>query len=89
MVETKYVGVNERGYRIGRWHQNSRLSDAEVDALRAMHEDEGLTIREAAKRSGISFWTARALARYLYRSQSVAGFKKVKGAGDSGRRRDD
>lgn len=32
------VGVNERGIRVGQWHQRAELTDAEIDRMRAERE---------------------------------------------------
>lgn len=32
------VGVNEKGIRVGQWHQNAEMTDADVDRMRAARE---------------------------------------------------
>lgn len=73
------VGVNEFGRRIGEWHPSAVLSDAEVDLMRELHEQEddpwGYT--RLAEHFGISRTAVRDICNYSHRAQTAVRFKKV------------
>ena len=77
MPLVRFVAVNENGMRIGESHPNSRLSDATVDRIRDMHEDEGKGYRLIAKELGLSRHTVRDICRYTRRAQAVDHWKKI------------
>lgn len=73
----KRVATNDRGMRIGEGHQNAKYSNETVDRIRAMHEDEGFTCAEIAKRLEIPLRTVRSICDYERRAQTVEGFIEV------------
>jgi len=72
----KTVAVNERGLRIGEDHQNAKLTDAEVELIRRLHED-GVSYETLAEKFEVSKWAIGRICRYERRAQLVANFKQV------------
>jgi predicted DNA-binding protein (UPF0251 family) len=72
----KTVAVNEAGLRIGEDHPNARLTDAEVERVRLLHE-EGMGYEALAEKFEVSRWTIGRICRYERRAQPVAGYKVV------------
>lgn len=70
------VPVNEAGLRIGEGHQNAKLTDAEVELIRQMHED-GLTYDELAEKFEVSKWAIGRICRYERRAQHPVKWKEV------------
>lgn len=77
MALVRFVATNENGNRIGETHHNARLSDATVDRIREMHEDEGLGYKKIAKELGLSRHTVRDICRYTRRAQTAENWKKI------------
>ena len=73
----RLVATNNRGMRIGQYHQGSTLSDETVDRIREMHEDEGKGYKAIAKALGVKRSTVRAICIYRIRSQTYERWKKV------------
>lgn len=73
----RYVAINDRGLRIGESHHNAKLSDATVDRIRELHEDEGIGYRKIAKAMGLSTSTVRMICCYLRRAQTYEKWKKI------------
>lgn len=73
----KMVATNDRGMRIGQYHHNARLSDATVDRIREMHEDEGLGYKKIAKALDLSLRTVRDICRYDRRAQTYEKWKRI------------
>ena len=48
----KVVGVNERGLRVGEDHQHARLTDAECELIRQLHE-QGMSYKKLADKFGV------------------------------------
>lgn len=71
-----FVGVNERGLRVGQDHHRAKLTDADIDMLLALHE-EGWGYRRLAAKFEISRSHAQRLCKGRQRSQRVASWKKV------------
>ncbi len=73
----KTVAVNEAGLRIGEDHPNAKLTDAEVERIRTLHEDYGMSYSTLAEKFEISKGAIAKICRYERRGQPVANFKKV------------
>ena len=74
---SKFVAVNEFGWRIGQDHHNAKLSNDDIDHIRDLREDLGLSYSEIARRYSISVAGVQKICNYTRRSQSVDHFKKV------------
>lgn len=72
----KTVAVNERGLRIGEDHPNAKLTDAEVERIRSLHED-GMSYEALAEKFEVSNWAIGRICRYERRAQTPANFKAV------------
>ena len=74
----RLVATNDRGLRIGEYHQNARLSDVEVDQIRDLHEFAGWPYRDIARAYGASKSCIAEICRYEKRNQTVFDWKKVR-----------
>jgi DNA invertase Pin-like site-specific DNA recombinase len=72
----RLVAVNEAGLRIGEDHPNSRLTDAEVETIRQLHE-AGMSYKELAEKFEVSKWAIGRICRYERRGQTPANWKKI------------
>lgn len=74
----RVVAVNECGQRIGESHHRAKLTDHDVDLVRELHEDHGITYAQLAEKFGVSRSVIREICRYRIRSQIVARYKALK-----------
>jgi len=72
------VQVNEGGLWIGEDHPQARLTDAEVEMVRRLHEDDGMSYEALADKFDVSKWCIGRICRYQRRAQTVAKWKEVK-----------
>jgi DNA invertase Pin-like site-specific DNA recombinase len=72
----RLVPINELGLRIGEDHPNAKLTDAEVERIRSLHED-GMCYEALAEKFEVSRWTIGRICRYERRAQTVAGWKTI------------
>ncbi|WP_198420340.1 hypothetical protein [Sulfurimicrobium lacus] len=72
----KTVAVNDNGLRIGEDHPNAKLTDADVERIRSMHED-GVNYETLADKFEVSKWAVGRICRYERRAQTPADFKHV------------
>jgi hypothetical protein len=74
----RLVATNDRGMRIGQYHQRAKYPDEMVDRARELHEDQGLGYGRIAKLLKVSKSLIRDWCRYSRRAQSYVSWKKVK-----------
>ena len=72
----KTVAVNDAGLRIGEDHPNAKLTDAEVERIRSLHES-GMNYETLAEKFEVSKWAIGRICRYERRAQIPANFKNV------------
>ncbi len=72
----KTVAVNDAGLRIGEDHPNAKLTDAEVERIRSLHED-GMSYDMLAEKYEVSKWAIGRICRYERRAQPPTNFKRV------------
>lgn len=77
-VKVLRIKLNEAGRRIGETHHRSRLSDAEVDLMRDLHEDHGLGYDRLSKRFGLARRTVRDIVNYKRRVSTVADIRVIR-----------
>lgn len=65
------VPVNERGLRIGQYHHNARLTDADVELIRQL-ADSGMRHSVIAEKFEISRYTVGRICRSERRAQTPA-----------------
>lgn len=70
------VGVNDRGIRVGEDHQHARLTDAEVELIRSLHE-EGMSYGTLAEKFGIGKTTVADICKYRRRAQIAVRWVRV------------
>ncbi len=74
----KHVAINDRGYRIGEHHHGARLSDAEVEQVRDLHEFAGWSYRDIARAYNASKSCIAEICRYEKRNQCVFNWQQVR-----------
>lgn len=73
----RLVGVNERGIRVGEYHWNSRLTDAEVDLLLELRGEHGWSYNRLAEKFEISKSAVRKICHGETRGQHPVRYKVV------------
>lgn len=73
----RLVAVNDDGLLIGEDHPRAKLTDAQVDEMRDLREDDRWTIPALARRFGVSVSTVHAITTYQSRAQRPAGWKRI------------
>lgn len=73
----KYVALNEKGQRIGEGHPNATISDATVDLIRDLREEDNMTYDAIAKQLNICKELVAKICRYERRAQTPDRWKKV------------
>jgi len=71
------VGVNERGMRVGEDHQNAKLSNHEVDLIRALREEHGMTYAQIAEKFEIAKETVADIVKCRRRAQVPVAWRAV------------
>lgn len=71
----RMIGVDENGYRVGESHHNAKLSDAEVDLIRDLHEEGMIGYRALARHFGCSRDTIAAICQYRRRTATPDRYK--------------
>lgn len=71
----RMVGVNEKGIRVGEDHQRAKLTDAEVDQMRRMHEVDKIGYRRLAAIFEVGKTTVRDICNYKLRCQAPIKFR--------------
>ena len=71
------VGTNENGTRVGQYHWNARLSDAEVDQVRDLREYANWTYDQIRAAYGVSRSSVALICRYERRNQHYENWKRV------------
>lgn len=70
------VAINEAGLRIGEDHQNAKLTNAEVDQIRALNES-GVGYRRLAAMFEVSRSAIAMIVRCERRAESATGFRTI------------
>lgn len=73
----KLVGISEFGSRVGETHHRARLSDHDVDLIRSLRDDYGLTYQAIADKFECSKSTVRDICKCRRRWQRPETWKKV------------
>ena len=55
-------------WRTGESHPKAKLTDRDVDLMRALHEDHFISIPECARKFEISYFTAYDILKYKTRT---------------------
>lgn len=72
----KVVGVNERGLRVGEDHQHARLTDAECELIRQLHE-QGMSYKKLADKFEVGKSTIADIVKMRRRGQYPVGWRTV------------
>lgn len=73
----RYVGATEAGNRCGEDHHLAKLLNRDVDLVRELREEHGLSYSELAAKFGVSKSTIRDICRYRRRVTYPVRFKRV------------
>lgn len=73
----KTIAVNEQGRRVGEDHQHAKLTNEQVDRIRDLHEDHGLSYLQLAKMYFVSKQTIASICQYQRRAQTPFGFRTL------------
>lgn len=70
------VAINAEGRVVGEDHPRAKLTDADVELIRELHEEyEGYGYRKLAKMFDVSRWYIRDLCTYKRRNGIVVGHR--------------
>lgn len=64
----KIIGVNEKGRPVGESHHNAKLTDADCDLIRELHDD-GISYRKLAEKFEVPRSTVVAIVKCRRRAQ--------------------
>jgi hypothetical protein len=70
------VAVNERNQRLGQHHPRARISDAQVNEMRDLHE-QGLGYRRIARLLGHPLYTVRDIVSFRRRNVTPTTWVEV------------
>lgn len=73
-------GVSETGHRVGEAHHRARLSDAEVDQIRTLHEEGKMGYKKLAKEFGVSRATIQSICNFGRRNTTPVAYRTEKTA---------
>lgn len=73
----RVVAVNEIGRRIGQDHPGAKLTDADVELIRDLHECEGFSYRALAEKFGVSKMAICHIVKFRRRNQHPAAWRGV------------
>lgn len=71
------VAINEKGRRIGEYHQRAKLSNHEVDLIRELRESHGTPYKEIAEKFDVSETLIKQICNYRIRSQTPVRWKII------------
>lgn len=72
-----FVAVDENGLRIGETHHRARLSDAQVDEIRDLHELHKWSYEQLADKFAMPKITIAKICTYERRASTIAGWRVV------------
>lgn len=75
-MATRSIAINDIGRRVGDSHHNAKLTDTDVELLRAMHGD-GWGYRRLAAKFEVSKSLVRDIIKGKRRDQVATDWKKV------------
>jgi hypothetical protein len=70
------IGVNEKGLRVGQYHQRAKLLDSDVDLIRDFCE-AGMKRGEVANKFGVCRSTIDKICNYRFRVQKPVRFLAI------------
>jgi ribosome-binding protein aMBF1 (putative translation factor) len=76
-MRRRYAAINDIGCRIGEGHPRSTISDAEVDRIRELREDRGLSYGQIALMVERPVCTIAKICRYERRAQTAVRWIRI------------
>jgi len=70
-----FVALDEEGNRIGETHHHAKLSDAQVDQIRDLHEHQRHSYGQLAVQFAVSKATIQCICNYTRRASTIARWK--------------
>ena len=71
------IAINERGHRVGESHPKAALTDAEVDMIRRLHSQEGMSYPKIAEKFEVSEHAIGRICRYERRTEVAVRVKLI------------
>ena len=79
------IALNKNGRRIGETHHNAKLTDDDVNHIRLLNIEHGISFRELARKFEVSHTTIENICGYKKRCQVAEKFKTIEvGDGKNG-----
>lgn len=75
------VGRNAEGYRVGESHHRAKLSNATVQRVHELHEQQGLGWRRISRLLKLNAHTVRDILRFHCRGQVAVQWDPIEGEG--------
>lgn len=69
------IGLSDTGRRVGESHPKAILTDNDVEMIRALHEEHGLTCLEIAEKFETSKHTIKEICMYRTRNRQAVKWK--------------
>lgn len=76
-ASTEIVGVSETGRPVGEKHWRATLTDQDVENIRQLYEEHGLSLRKIAEKFDIGRSTVWSIVTYRRRATAPVGWKRV------------
>jgi hypothetical protein len=70
------VGVNEKGHKVGQYHQRAKYSDRVIEQTRTLRDD-GMTYMQISIKMEIPYWTVIRICRHERRAERAVKWKKI------------
>jgi DNA-binding transcriptional regulator YiaG len=70
-----FIAVDENGLRIGETHPKAKLTDAQVDEMRDLREEQGWSYDQLATHFGVPKITVAKICTYERRASTIARWK--------------
>lgn len=77
MAKRITFGVNDRGQRLGEAHHRAKLTDAEVEEIRTLHENGAMGYKKLAKKFGVANSTVQDICNFRHRATTPDGYKTI------------
>lgn len=77
MVKKIIVGIDERGNPLGEYHHRAKLSDADVDFIRAVYDEGFCSYTTLALVFDVSKSTIRDIVKFRRRATTPVDYRKI------------
>lgn len=77
MAKRITFGINDRGIRLGEAHHNAKLTDAEVDQIRDLHENGAMGYKMIAHNYSVHRNTVKDICDFKHRATTPADYRTI------------